>query len=232
MCARDSVQPPLALALALALRPAHIGHSAQRARGLEEGAGPEPDHTLPYYECESTQIMATNETDTPSLDDILSRHGLQRECLDRECPRNVRMEIAGELSNWKMVGHCFKFPPVKIKDIERDNHSEEERKVALLDAWGQREGSEATYLKLADVLHRRNRRDLVEFLCRKIKATLQLDVVPASTLGESTSSTESSVLERRLQPSAPKPKGLKVFLVDHNYTNKINSLTCVHQYPI
>ena len=157
--------------------------------------------------------MATNETD-PSLDDILSRHGLQRECLDRECPRDVRMKIAEELSNWKMVGHCFKFTPVKIKDIERDNHSEEERKVALLDAWGQREVSEATYLKLADVLHRRNRRDLVEFLCGKIKDTLQLSVVPAHaalTLSESTSSTESSVAESRLQPFAPKPKGLKVF---------------------
>ena len=77
--------------------------------------------------------MATNETD-PSLDNILSCHRLHRECLDREYPRNVRMEIAKELSNWKMVGHCFKFPPVKIKDIERDNHSEEEQKVALLDA--------------------------------------------------------------------------------------------------
>ena len=151
--------------------------------------------------------MATIETDTPSLDDILSRHGLQRKCLDRECPRNVRIEIAEKLSDWEMIGHCFNFPQERIKSIERDCHTEDQRKVALLDAWGQREGSEATYLKLADVLHRRKRRDLVDILCGKIKATVVMAPIIATT-GEDTPPTESCFADCRLQPSAPEPEGL------------------------
>ena len=97
----------------------------------------------------------------PSLEDVLSRHGLEKAMLESQCPRKVRLEIAKQLLDWKMVGHNFEFPSWKIREIERDNDTEELRKVALLEAWKEREGAEATYLKLAGVLHRRNRNDLV-----------------------------------------------------------------------
>ena len=110
----------------------------------------------------------------PSLEEILSRHGLKLTDLDRECPRFVRDEIAVKLDDWEMVGRCLDFEMEKLRDIDRENRSQELCRIALLDTWGKREGKRATYLKLANVLHRRQRRDLVEFLCAKLKSTLSL----------------------------------------------------------
>lgn len=118
----------------------------------------------------------------PSLEDILSRHGLKLTDLDRECPRFVRDEIAIKLDDWEMVGRCLEFEMEKLRDIDRENRSQELCRIALLDTWGKREGKRATYLKLANVLHRRQRRDLVEFLCAKLKSTLSLIPMSGHTL--------------------------------------------------
>ena len=109
-----------------------------------------------------------------SLDNILLRHGLKATDLDQECPLAVRNELAVKIADWEMVGHCFNFPPEKIKDIDRESRSQDQCKVALLDTWSKREGKRATYLKLADVFHRLKRGDLVEFLCHKVKSSMRL----------------------------------------------------------
>ena len=103
-----------------------------------------------------------------SLDELLSRYGLERKVLERKCPSRVRLEIAEHLGDWKMVGRYLNIDPQKLDDIEVENHREERRRVALLDAWDEKEGEGATYLKLAVVLNHRKRTDLVEKLCEKI----------------------------------------------------------------
>lgn len=110
----------------------------------------------------------------PSLEEILSRYGLKVSDLDRECPQRVRDEIAVKLDDWEMVGRYLEFTLEKLRHINRKNTSPELCKIALLDTWGKREGVKATYLKLASVLHRRQRCDLIEFLCAKLKSTLTL----------------------------------------------------------
>ena len=122
--------------------------------------------------------MAISCEPGPSLEEILSRHGLKETDLDRECPRDIRDEIAGKLDNWEMVGRCLEFTLEKLRDINRENASQELCRIALLDTWSRREGKGATYLKLADVFHRRKRRDLVEFLCEKIKSSMRLRPLP------------------------------------------------------
>ena len=114
----------------------------------------------------------------PSLEEILFRRGLKLEDLDKECPGSVRDEVAVKLDDWEVVGRYLEFTLEKLRDINRENASQELRRIALLDTWGKREGKRATYLKLASVLHRRQRCDLVEFLCAKLKSTMSL--VPLS----------------------------------------------------
>ena len=109
-----------------------------------------------------------NSPGPPNLDDLISRRGLTRDDLESVCPRDVRHNVAVKLVDWKMVGHCFGFPKEKLKSISRENDTEDLRKVALLDTWNEREGNRASYLKLADVLHQRERNDLVEFLCDRL----------------------------------------------------------------
>ena len=127
--------------------------------------------------------MATNaptQSETgPTLEDILSRHGLKEEQLDTECPRDIRDDIAVELgADWEMIGRYMDFSLDELKDINRENGSQEMCRVSLLDAWHKREGRSATFLKLARAFHRRKRRDLVDLLCMKRKRTSAL--VPVS----------------------------------------------------
>ena len=92
----------------------------------------------------------------PNLEDILSRYRLNEEDLDRECPRDVVLEVVVKLDDWQMV-LCYS--KETLRKIEIENRTEDQRKVALLDNWSRREGKDATYLKLARVLYRRDRRD-------------------------------------------------------------------------
>ena len=107
-----------------------------------------------------------------SLDDILSHYGLERKHLERPCPTDVRITIATRLLDWKTTGRYFGLPEEKLTAIKRDNETEDQRRIALLDCWEKREGSNASCLKLADVLHRRERGDLVDLLCAEVKLSL------------------------------------------------------------
>ena len=100
-----------------------------------------------------------------SLDGILSRYGLQTKDLERECSQEVKVRIAKRLTDWKTLGRCLNFSKEKLATIDLENETEEQRKIALLEAWSEKEGQSASFLKLADALFRRQRRDLVELLC-------------------------------------------------------------------
>jgi hypothetical protein len=112
------------------------------------------------------------DTTTPTLNEILSRHGLQREDVDRECFQGIRYQISVKIDNWKMVGRYLGIPEEKLSDIQNDvnNKCEEERRVVMLHTWHQIKGSQATYLSLMIALHQHYRRDLVEKLCGMIKS--------------------------------------------------------------
>ena len=108
--------------------------------------------------------------DAPSLDGILRMYGLERRHLQLACPRDIKLRIAERISNWKMIGTLLGFDRIRLYAIDRENHTEDERKVALFDAWSERDGNEATCLKLAEVLLSNQRRDLVEVLsCELVK---------------------------------------------------------------
>ena len=113
--------------------------------------------------------MAANLDAGPSLEDILSRHGLERQHLERQCTRPIRITIATRLVDWKTTGHYFGIPAERLAAIDREHATEDQRRIALLDCWENREGSNASCLKLADVLHRRGRSDLVELLCTEVQ---------------------------------------------------------------
>lgn len=113
--------------------------------------------------------MAVNTfEEVEGLKEVLFRNGIQEvDRINRTCPPEVLHEIAVRLDDWEMVGHCLGFQREKIRNIRLENDTQDLRKVALLDAWSRKEGRGATYLKLAQVLHRRQRSDLVDVLCEK-----------------------------------------------------------------
>ena len=140
----------------------------------------------------------------PSLEDLLSRHGLKEADLDREFDRDIKCDIAVELgADWEMIGCYLGFSTDEVRDINRENCSQEMCRVALLDTWSKREGKGATFLKLARALHRRKRRDLVELLCTKAKSTLSLVLVSRSVTSWEIPSGNDQQIQQQLLGSNP-----------------------------
>ena len=70
-----------------------------------------------------------------------------------------------------MVGYYLNLSEQDLTAIDRENDTEAQQKVTMLDTWYEKEGSNATYLNLANALHQHGRKDLVELLCRTVKPT-------------------------------------------------------------
>ena len=115
-----------------------------------------------------------------TFEDILSACGLAKERLQQECSREIVLEIATKLKDWKMVGSYLSMPSEKLKAIELENDTEDQRKVALFDTWREREGTAANYTKLTNALYRHGRRDLVESLCKAIATEIASAQSPES----------------------------------------------------
>ena len=140
--------------------------------GVRERCG--PNLTMAIVDPSSSEVG-------PSLEEILSRHGLKETDLDRECPRDIiiRNDIAVELgADWEMIGLYLEFSLDELGDIGQRHSSQEMCRVALLDVWSKRKVERAAFLKLARAFHHRKRRDLVDLLCTKLKSILTL--VPLS----------------------------------------------------
>ena len=105
----------------------------------------------------------------PSLDEILHTYRLDRRHLELKCSRDIQLRISEKVLDWKMIGRLLNFRPEQLEAIDSDYRTEDQRKTALFDAWSNRDGSEATCLKLSEILLRRQRRDLVELLCELVK---------------------------------------------------------------
>ena len=103
------------------------------------------------------------------LEEVLSQNDITREDLDKECSPGIRYEIAIRIIDWKMIGYYFGIPKEKLVAIEKENRTEEQCRVDLLYTWSMREGRQATYYKLINALYHRDRRDLVETVCKLIR---------------------------------------------------------------
>ena len=115
---------------------------------------------------QTREVESRYKMDTPSrLEQILSTYEVEGGHLNRECPRVVAIKIAEKVLDWKMLGYVLGLPREKVLAIDRDNQTEDQRKVAMFDEWKSFKGSDSTYLKLAEALCVRNRIDIVELLC-------------------------------------------------------------------
>ena len=100
------------------------------------------------------------------LEEILQRNGLSRTGLQRECPRETRVKIALKVTDWKVFGHIIGLSRERIVSVERENSTEDQRKVALLESWYEKDSKNATSLKLAEALRDHQRGDLIDHLCQ------------------------------------------------------------------
>ena len=132
--------------------------------------------------------------------DILSRLGLAEKLLREDCSKEIRLKIALKLEDWKMVGHFLDIPSEKLKAIERENDTEDQRKVAMLDTWNKRNCGGASYWRLTNALYQHGRRDLVESLCKAMLSSSaeesSVHCVSAEVSTDGTASSKDIMPER------------------------------------
>ena len=103
---------------------------------------------------------------------VMNKFDLERDDLKFRCPCSISNSIAGEIvDDWRMIGCELDVSSKVLKSIplNRDLHSPEEQAVAMLDAWAEEKGREATCLKLANVLLKRNKISTLENFCELVK---------------------------------------------------------------
>lgn len=69
----------------------------------------------------------------PSLEDILSKYELRLGDVTSRCSYPVRVRVAAQLVDWKLIGHYLGFSQLKLHTIQVDNESEEQRRMSLLE---------------------------------------------------------------------------------------------------
>ena len=97
--------------------------------------------------------------------------------------------IAKEVSEWTLVGRYLGISKQDLTAIGCQYDTEAQKKVAMFDTWHEREGSNATYLRLADAFYQCGRKDLIDLLCLTVsfnKATTD-DIAIPRTVPESKS---------------------------------------------
>ena len=129
-----------------------------------------PQHTVLLALCLCLTEMATSCT---SLTDIFDHCELKRRDLERECPREIRINIALKLTDWRVFGNILLLPKEKLASIDAANQSEDQKKITLLESWHEKESKRATSLMLAKKLYEHNRGDLVTRLCELVKLHLK-----------------------------------------------------------
>ena len=102
---------------------------------------------------------------------VLNDYNLERKDLDFKCQRSIILSVSGGIIDEPyLFGGAVGVSEIKLTSIRRNvNLSPEETPVAVLNAWVEENGREATCLKLAKALYDRKKINTLEILCEKVK---------------------------------------------------------------
>ena len=86
----------------------------------------------------TSQKMA--EAQVVTLEGVISRWGLKKDDLDKECTLdNGMLEITNKMTDWKVTGTYLGIPKEKLVSIEVEHKTEEQRRIAVLQTWKERD---------------------------------------------------------------------------------------------
>ena len=97
--------------------------------------------------------------------DIAIKVGLAAEELSKPCDSSIIPSLADCFGQWRVIFGSL-LSELDLSDVDRENTTEEERRIAALRKWKARNGCEATYEILVGVLLKKGERDQAESLCK------------------------------------------------------------------
>ena len=104
-----------------------------------------------------------------SAEKVANGVGLAADELSKPCNGSIIPSLADCFSQWKVIFGSL-LSELDLSDVDKENSKEEEKRIAALRKWRDRNGCEATYKVLVDTLLNRGERYQAEILCRKILA--------------------------------------------------------------
>ena len=100
-----------------------------------------------------------------SAEDIANEIGLAADELSKPCDGRIIPSLADCFSQWRVIfGSLLR--ELDLSDVDRNKPTEEEKRLAALHKWKDRNGCEATYKVLVDALLNRGERYQAENLCK------------------------------------------------------------------
>ena len=107
-----------------------------------------------------------------TLADMLQFHGLKENDLVCVVSEEHRNEIAREIgAQWEVLATCIGLSDVEVGDLKEQQYGEPvSRRMAMMTKWHQKNGRNATYLRLINGLMEIPRNDLVEKLLEGLQA--------------------------------------------------------------
>ena len=106
----------------------------------------------------------------PTVTSLLKHHGLSEDNLNQEVASDKIHEISTLLTDdWKLLAPKMNLTEAEVNEIERDNHSEELKKIGFLKKWKRKQSIRATYRVLVEVLISIGNTDGASKVCQLVK---------------------------------------------------------------
>ena len=87
--------------------------------------------------------------------------------LSKSCDSSIIPSLADCFREWRVIFGSL-LSELDLGDVDRENTTEEEKRIAALRKWRDRKGHEATYKILVDALLNRGERYQAESLCKTL----------------------------------------------------------------
>ena len=98
---------------------------------------------------------------------VANEIGLAADELSKPCDGSIIPSLADCFREWRVIFGSL-LSELDLGDVDRENTTEEEKRIAALRKWRARNGSEATYKILVDALLNRGERSQAESLCKTL----------------------------------------------------------------
>ena len=100
-----------------------------------------------------------------SAEEVANGVGLAADELSKPCDSTVIPSLADCFSEWRVIFASL-LSELDFDDVDKENATEEEKRIAALRKWKARNGNEATYKVLVGVLLKKGERYQAESLCK------------------------------------------------------------------
>lgn len=107
-----------------------------------------------------------------SLESLVDSHHLTEEDIDKQITDKHMEDISlSQCGKWRSLPAHLELVSIVVKDIDRCNAEEEEKRRKFFTTWKGEQGSRATYKRLIGALLRTKCRQDAEFICKLLKDT-------------------------------------------------------------